>query len=86
MGKVIKLSESDLTHIVKKVIKEQDEYENEYDDDTSDLVECLDCLKQVNNRINRQELIRWFNDNDIDYFTMSDLDMYIYFIEKNAGM
>jgi hypothetical protein len=86
MGKIVKLTESDLTHIVKKVIKEQDEYENEYDDDTSDLVECLDCLKQVNNRINRQELIRWFNDNDIDYFTMSDLEMYIHFIEKNAGM
>jgi hypothetical protein len=84
MSKIVKLTQSDLTRIVNRVIKE--EYENEYDDDTSDLVECLDCLKQVNDRIDRQGLIRWFNDNDIDYFTMSDLEMYIYFIEKNAGM
>jgi hypothetical protein len=35
--------------------------------------------------IHRQEVILWFNENDIDYFNMTDLDMYIYYIEKNVG-
>lgn len=63
---------------------ENEEFENEYDENTSDLMDCLEALKKVNNRIHRQELISWFNDNDIDYHTMSDLDMYIYYIEANA--
>ncbi len=80
MKKIIRLTESDLTRIVRRVIKEDE------DEDTTDYMDCLDCLKKVNNRINRRELIRWFNDNDVDYYNMSDLDMYIYYIEnKNQG-
>lgn len=54
-------------------------------DEQTEYVDCLDSLKKVNNGIHRQEVILWFNENDIDYFNMTDLDMYIYYIEKNAG-
>jgi len=43
----------------------------------------LEVLKRLNNEIDRQEVIQWFNENDIDYFTMTDLEMYITYIEKN---
>lgn len=52
-------------------------------ENTSEYLDCLDSLKKVNNGIHRQEVILWFNENDIDYFNMSDLDMYILYIEKN---
>ena len=51
-----------------------------------EIIDCsmyLDCLKKVNKLIHRQDLVLWFNENDIDYFNMNDLDMYIYYIEKN---
>ena len=51
--------------------------------DTSEFVDCLDALKKVDAGIHRQELILWFNENNIDYFNMSDLQMYIYYIEQN---
>lgn len=51
---------------------------------TTEYLECLSCLKKVNNGIHRQEIISWFNENDIDYFNMTDLDMYIYYIEENG--
>ena len=49
------------------------------------IVDCLGSLKKVNIEIHRQEVILWFNENGIDYFNMTDLDMYIYYIEQNAG-
>ena len=52
-------------------------------ENTSEYLDCLDSLKKVNNGIHRQEVILWFNENDIDYFNMTDLEMYILYIEKN---
>jgi hypothetical protein len=62
-------------------INENEEFN---ENDTTKYLDCLDSLKKVNNGINRQEVILWFNENDIDYFNMTDLDMYIYYIEKNS--
>ena len=42
----------------------------------------LEALKRINSEIGRQEVIQWFNDNDIDYFHMTDIDMYIYYIQN----
>jgi hypothetical protein len=42
----------------------------------------LDALKRVNSGIHKQSVIEWFNEQDIDYFRMSDLEMYIYYIEN----
>lgn len=47
------------------------------------LLEDLEALKRINNEINRQDVILWFNENDIDYFNMTDIEMYIHYI-KNA--
>ena len=66
-----------------KHLKKFEERSYDSDIDVSELIDCVDALKKVNNRIPRQELFTWFNENDIDYHTMSDLDMYIYYIEKN---
>ncbi len=58
---------------------------NEFNEnDTSEYIDCLESLKKVSNRINRQEVILWFNENDIDYFNMTDIEMYVMYIEKNA--
>ena len=42
----------------------------------------LSTLKRLNSGIGRQTVIEWFNEQDIDYFYMTDLDMYIYYIEN----
>jgi hypothetical protein len=47
------------------------------------LLKDLDSLKKINSEISRQNVIQWFNDNDIDYFHMTDIEMYIHYI-KNA--
>lgn len=54
-------------------------------ENTTGFLDCLDSLKKVNNGIHRQEVILWFNENDIDYFNMTDLEMYILYIEKNIA-
>lgn len=51
-------------------------------DGNTEYLDCLSSLKKVNNGIHRQEVILWFNENDIDYYNMTDLEMYIYYIEK----
>ena len=56
----------------------------ENENDTSEFIDCLESLKKVRNRINIQEVTLWFNENDIDYFTLTDLDMYIRYIESNC--
>jgi len=66
----------------QRILKENEEFNEK---DTTEYVDCLDSLKKVSKGIHRQEVILWFNENDIDYFNMTDLDMYIYYIEKNAG-
>jgi hypothetical protein len=48
-----------------------------------ELKKLLPQLKQANNILNRQEIINWFNENDIDYFNMTDMEMFIYYIENN---
>jgi len=58
---------------------------NEYGINTSYLVDDIESLKRVNLSINRQMLISWFNEEDIDYFNMNDLEMYIMYIEKNEN-
>jgi hypothetical protein len=51
--------------------------------DMSEFSDCLKYLKKVKNNINRNDLIIWLNENDVDYYHWTDLEMYIYYIEKN---
>jgi hypothetical protein len=47
------------------------------------LKEAIPHLKTVINNITINDVIRWFNDNDIEYFHMNDLEMICYYIENN---
>jgi ribosome assembly protein YihI (activator of Der GTPase) len=69
-----KFDESELLKMTKLVM-EQLSSEITYED--------LETLKKINSLVNRQEVIQWFNDNDVEYFGMSDIEMYIQYIEKN---
>lgn len=60
---------------VKENIHEQLNEEISFDD--------LSSLKKINSLINKQEVIDWLNQNNIDYTTMTDIEMYIMYIEKN---
>lgn len=71
-----RFDENQIKHIANLVI-EQIDNDITYED--------LLVLKKINNKINRQEVIQWFNDNDVDYFNMTDIEMYIHYIEKNMG-
>jgi ribosome assembly protein YihI (activator of Der GTPase) len=71
-----KFDESELLKMTKLVM-EQLSSEITYED--------LETLTKINSLINRQEVIQWFNDNDVDYFGMSDIEMYIQYIEKNMN-
>lgn len=42
----------------------------------------LECLRTARAEISKQNLIIWFNERDIDYYGMDDIDMYIYYFEK----
>jgi len=46
------------------------------------LLKDLDSLKKINSEISRQNVIQWFNDNDIDYYHMTDIEMYIQYIQQ----
>ena len=43
----------------------------------------LEVLKKINSLVNRQEVIQWFNDNDLDYYNITDIEMYMIYIERN---
>lgn len=60
---------------ITKLIMEQLSPEITYED--------LETLKKISSLINKQEVINWFNENDVEYYGMSDIDMYIIYIERN---
>jgi hypothetical protein len=42
----------------------------------------LSPLKELKSKLSLKEVINWLNDNNVDYYGWSDLDMYIYYIEN----
>jgi hypothetical protein len=48
------------------------------------LLPDLGAILRINSYISKQNLLNWFNENDIDYIGMTDMEMYIYYI-KNAN-
>jgi len=42
----------------------------------------ISVLKQVNFQLNRNEIILWLNENDVDYFNWNDIEMIIYYLEN----
>lgn len=78
MKKTIKLTDSDLEDIIKKVVTESE------DPDMSEFRKFVPLLQKINNRIDMKEVITWFNMNDIDYIGMNDLQMIIIYIARNS--
>jgi len=44
----------------------------------------VECLKNINQKVNFKEVLGWFNENDIDHFGMNDLEMYIKYLESQS--
>lgn len=44
----------------------------------------VECLKNINQKVNFKEVLSWFNENDIDHFGMNDLEMYIKYLESQS--
>jgi hypothetical protein len=65
----------------QRILKENEEFN---EDDTTKYLDCLDSLKKVDDGIHREEVFDWFKENNIDFFNMSELRMYILYIERNA--
>jgi len=49
---------------------------------SEDLSKYLPALKELKSKLSLQEVVSWLNDNNVDYYGWSDLDMYIYYIEN----
>ncbi len=45
----------------------------------------VECLKNINQKVNFKEVLGWFNENDIDHFGMNDLEMYIKYLESRSN-
>lgn len=72
-------------HIItfgEKYLKEDNSFN---ENDTKEYADCIESLKKVKNGIDIREVILWFNENDIDYYNKSDLEMYITYIEMNIS-
>lgn len=72
---------------MKNMLKRFDSFINEKyskDDISQGSVDCIPYLKKINSEIPWQVVLNWFNENDIDYYGMRDLDMYIRYIEENS--
>jgi len=44
----------------------------------------VECLKNINRTTNWKDVLAWFNENDVDYFGMNDLEMYIKYLEEQS--
>ena len=52
--------------------------------DMSDFREFIPLLQKINRSVDMKEIIKWCNDNDVDYFGMNDLEMIIIYIARNS--
>ena len=59
---------------------------NESGYDASQFVDCLESLRKVSYGLPMRLVIEWFNQSDIDYYGMSDLEMIIKYIEGNSQL
>jgi hypothetical protein len=72
--KVIKITELQIKNLTQLVLEELN---------SEITFEDLSVLKKINSLVQKQEVIDWFNENDVDYYTMTDLEMYVMYIENN---
>ncbi len=51
---------------------------------TNNMKSSIECLKSIKKDVSWQEVLQWFNENNIDYFGMNDLEMYIKYLEERS--
>lgn len=50
----------------------------------SSITNDIECLKNINRKINWKDVLAWFNENNIEYLGMTDLEMYIKYLEEQS--
>lgn len=50
----------------------------------SSITNDIECLKNINQKINWKDVLAWFNENNIEYLGMTDLEMYIKYLEEQS--
>ena len=43
----------------------------------------LESLRKINNAVSKQDVINWLNENDIDYYNLNDLELYLIYFESH---
>jgi len=51
---------------------------------SSSITNDIECLKNINQKINWKDVLAWFNENNIEYLGMTDLEMYIKYLEEQS--
>ena len=51
---------------------------------SSSITNDIECLKNINQKINWKDVLAWFNENNIEYLGMTDLEMYIEYLEEQS--
>lgn len=73
---------SEVSHI-KKMMGVKEQFNGDVDPQHDITKEDLNTLKKINYSLPRKDVIDWFNENDIDYMRMTDVEMYIQYIEEH---
>lgn len=55
------------------------------DHNTKRLEDCIEPLQKVFRSLSWTEILLWFNEKDIEYHHMVDIEMYIYYIKHNLN-
>jgi hypothetical protein len=98
MRNKIKITESQLLDLQISLYEQSQEQRNSHDSDLPIKMseeddgirgrisyDDLDSLKKINRLVSKQEVIDWFNYMDLDYFNMTDMEMYIKYIDHNLN-
>lgn len=51
---------------------------------SSSITNDIECLKNINQKINWKDVLAWFNENNIEFLGMTDLEMYIKYLEEQS--
>lgn len=72
------INKMDIDYLIKKILIETE------DIDLSELSQYIPLLQKINRQINLNEVILWFNENNVDYIGLNDLEMIIIYIARNS--
>lgn len=74
------INETDINRIIQRIILETEEDVV----DMSKFRDYLPLLYKLNSNINMKEVITWFNENNVNYMGLNDLEMIIIYIARNS--